>query len=125
MKRIERIILNSKTSATFEDKILPRIPVLSDLKEGQIVIRKLPQGLYVFTKYNNELLSSRLKKHNVEVLTNDIKSLTDSTGGAQDDVLAAISGSGDDADINNNFSELSSKVNSILVKLSEIVSKIN
>ena len=125
MKRTERIILNSKTSSTFEDKITSRAPILSDLKEGQMIIRSLPQGLYIFTKYNGVLYSSRLKKQNIEVLEQDIKNLIDSTGGTVDGSLAAISGSGDDADINNNFAELSSKVNSILSKLSEIISKIN
>tara|TARA_R100000458_G_C8278123_1_gene253972 strand:- start:3081 stop:3458 length:378 start_codon:yes stop_codon:yes gene_type:complete len=125
MKRTERLILNSKTSNTFEDKILSRSPVLSDLKEGQIIIRNLPQGLYLFTKYNNILYSARLKKQNVEVLSQNVKNITNNTGGTEDGVLAAISGSGADSDINNNFTELSSKINSILSKLSEIIGKIN
>lgn len=36
--------------------------------------------------------------------------LTDSTGGSTDGTLVAISGSGADADINNNFAELAVKV---------------
>lgn len=46
-----------------------------------------------------------------------IASLTDSTGGSTDGTLAAISGSGADSDINNNFAELNSKVDAILSAL--------
>lgn len=40
--------------------------------------------------------------------------LTDSTGGTADQTLAAISGSGADADINNNFAELADEVNKLV-----------
>lgn len=43
----------------------------------------------------------------------DIGALTDSTGGTADGTLAAISGSGADSDINNNFADLAAKVSSL------------
>jgi hypothetical protein len=46
-----------------------------------------------------------------------IASLTDSSGGTPDGTIAAVSGSGADADINNNFAELNAKVDSILTAL--------
>jgi len=42
-----------------------------------------------------------------------IGQLTDSTGGSADGTLVAISGSGEDADINNNFADLAAKVNAL------------
>lgn len=46
-----------------------------------------------------------------------IQSLTDSSGGTVDGTLAAVSGSGADAAINNNFAELATKVNELLSAL--------
>lgn len=43
-----------------------------------------------------------------------IASLTDSTGGTTDGTLAAISGTSADADLNNNFSELHTKLDAVL-----------
>lgn len=40
--------------------------------------------------------------------------LTDSTGGTANNTLAAVSGSGDDATINDNFADLGAKVNAII-----------
>ena len=124
MKRIERLILNSKASNTFGDKILTRAPEKSDLRDGQISIRKLPTGLYLFTKFNNSLYAARLNLQS-DVIIDNVNPLTDSSGGAIDGTVAAISGSGDDSDINNNFAELSGKINSILSKLTEILRKVN
>lgn len=47
-----------------------------------------------------------------------ITTLTDSSGGTANDTIAAISGSGADADINNNFADLAAKINAILAALS-------
>ena len=43
----------------------------------------------------------------------DMGALTDSTGGTADGTVQAVAGSGDDATINNNFSDLISKINSV------------
>jgi hypothetical protein len=43
----------------------------------------------------------------------DMGALTDSTGGAVDGTLVAISGTGDDANINNNYADLINRVNAI------------
>lgn len=43
--------------------------------------------------------------------------LTDSSGGTADGTVAAISGSGADSEINNNFAELTTKMNFILRQL--------
>lgn len=43
--------------------------------------------------------------------------LTDSTGGTANGTLVAISGSGADADINNNFADLAAKLNAVLALL--------
>ena len=43
-----------------------------------------------------------------------ISELTDSSGGSTDGTIAAISGSGADTDINNNFADITDKVNKIL-----------
>lgn len=45
--------------------------------------------------------------------------LTDNTGGAVNNTLVAISGSGDDANINNNFADLIDQVNQLRAMLSE------
>jgi len=46
-----------------------------------------------------------------------VTALTDSTGGTANDTLVAISGSGDDTNINNNFADLAAKVNAIRTAL--------
>lgn len=46
-----------------------------------------------------------------------VTALTDSTGGTANDTLVAISGTGDDADLNNNFADLAAKVNAIRTAL--------
>lgn len=51
--------------------------------------------------------------------TGAITSLTDNSGGTADDTIAAVSGSGDDATINNNFADLAAKVEEILDALRE------
>ena len=43
--------------------------------------------------------------------------LTNNTGGSYDGTLAAISGSGDDANINNNFTDLHTLLNEIRTAL--------
>jgi hypothetical protein len=43
--------------------------------------------------------------------------LTNSTGGTADGTLSAVSGTGDDADINNNFTELHTLLNAIRTAL--------
>ena len=43
-----------------------------------------------------------------------IPELTDSSGGTADGTIAAVSGSGADADINNNFADLAAKLNAVL-----------
>jgi len=43
--------------------------------------------------------------------------LTDSTGGTANQTLVAISGSGDDANINNNFADLVDEVNKLIADL--------
>lgn len=48
-----------------------------------------------------------------------IADLTDSSGGTADDTVAAVSGSGADVAINNNFADLTAKVNGILAALRE------
>lgn len=40
--------------------------------------------------------------------------LTDNTSGSTDETLAAVSGSGDDATINNNLAELNAKIDAII-----------
>lgn len=47
----------------------------------------------------------------------DIGALTDSTGGTVDNTVAAVSGSGDDATINNNFADLTDQVNQLRTTL--------
>ena len=43
-----------------------------------------------------------------------VADLTDNTGGTADDTVAAVSGTGDDATINNNLADLAAKVNELL-----------
>lgn len=43
-----------------------------------------------------------------------VADLTDSSGGTADGTIAAVSGSGADADINNNFAECAAKLAAIL-----------
>ena len=49
--------------------------------------------------------------------TSAVTDLTDSSGGTSDGTLAAISGSGDDANINNNFADLADKVNTLMAAM--------
>ena len=49
----------------------------------------------------------------VEDAASDVGSLTDSTGGTANTTLVAISGTGDDANINDNFADLVAHINSI------------
>lgn len=72
-----------------------------------------------FTEGNVELVLHEIneKLDVIGVQEGAIASLTDSTGGTTDGTLAAISGSGADADINNNLSELNDKLDEILVAL--------
>lgn len=49
-------------------------------------------------------------------LTNEA-ALTDNSGGTADDTIAAVSGSGADSTINNNFADLAAKVNALLTAL--------
>lgn len=46
--------------------------------------------------------------------------VTDSSGGTADGTIAAVSGSGADADVNNNFAECAAKINAILQVLRDI-----
>ena len=46
-----------------------------------------------------------------------VDQLTDSSGGTADLTVAAVSGSGADADINNNFAELTTQLNDLIQKL--------
>lgn len=49
--------------------------------------------------------------------TTSITQLTDSTGGTANNTLQAVSGSGADAAINNNFADIAAKLNAVLVAL--------
>lgn len=46
-----------------------------------------------------------------------VTSLTDNSGGTADNTVAAVSGSGADAAINNNFADLAAKVNTLIEAL--------
>lgn len=50
----------------------------------------------------------------------DVVALTDSSGGTPDDTIAAVSGSGADSDINNNFADVTAKVNAIRQELEDL-----
>lgn len=60
-------------------------------------------------------LSDRSGKAMIGSQQSKVASLTDSSGGTADDTIAAVSGSGADAAINNNFADLAAKVNALLV----------
>lgn len=47
----------------------------------------------------------------------DVDKLTDNSGGSTDDTIEAVSGSGADSAINNNFAELATKLNDLLSAL--------
>lgn len=44
----------------------------------------------------------------------DVDKLTDNSGGSTDDTIEAVSGSGADSAINNNFAELNAKIDELL-----------
>ncbi|MBI1296669.1 hypothetical protein GC175_17070 [bacterium] len=48
-----------------------------------------------------------------------IADLTDNSGGTADSTVAAVSGSGADATINNNFADLTAKINALIAALEE------
>jgi hypothetical protein len=52
---------------------------------------------------------------------NSAATLTDSSGGTAADTIVAISGSGDDADINNNFASLTEEVNALKAALDAVI----
>lgn len=55
----------------------------------------------------------------LELSTDAYAKLTDNTGGTAADALAAVSGSGDDATINNNLASVNAKLNEIFDLLDE------
>jgi len=50
----------------------------------------------------------------------DMVALTDSTGGTANDTVVAVAGTGDDATINDNFSDLTAKINTIRTTLRDL-----
>jgi len=48
------------------------------------------------------------------------QTLTDSTGGVASTTVVAIAGTGDDANINNNFADLIAQVNALIVDLTNV-----
>ncbi len=59
---------------------------------------------FIYDKNGNTVLSEQQA---------NVVSLTDNSGGTADDTVAAVSGSGDDTTINNNFADLAAKVNEL------------
>lgn len=58
------------------------------------------------------------RKHTLsEKFMLDVEELTDNSGGTADGTVEAVSGSGADPAINNNFAELSAKVNTLIDRL--------
>lgn len=51
--------------------------------------------------------------------------LTDSTGGTANTTLVAISGTGDDANVNNNFADLAAQVNALLTDITNVKQVLN
>lgn len=51
--------------------------------------------------------------------------LTDSTGGTANTTLVAISGTGDDANVNNNFADLAAQVNALLADVTNVKQVVN
>ena len=133
MNRDLRKLANTKRTSEGH-RIKEGYPSLSELREGQLITRHTSEGLSQFIRYHNEVYrvvftplttgkSPKVAAEEGALILDDISSLTDSSGGTADGTIAAISGSGDDADINNNFAELSNKVNLIISKLSEILTR--
>jgi len=63
-------------------------------------------------------------------LVNDVAAataaaLTDSTGGSANTTVAAVSGSGDDATINDNFADLTAQVNALITDLASARAQVN
>ena len=83
--------------------------VLFSIDDAGITTSTLTASQLVVTDANKKLAS--------QAPTTALGSLTDSTGGTPNNTLVAISGSGDDANINNNFADLVGKVNNILSRL--------
>ena len=135
MKRVERLLMNSKSFTTTDVKVRSSVPPATRIAEGQLIVCKSGRELLLVTRSGGKVYKipfyaiqaqysdTSLKNSTVGNILDDVAELTDSSGGTADGTVAAISGSGDDADINNNFAELSSKVNSILSKLTEILDK--
>lgn len=57
--------------------------------------------------------------------TVDASAATDNSGGTADGTIEAVSGSGADAAINNNFAELNAKVNEVRDDIATLAEKIN
>lgn len=51
--------------------------------------------------------------------------LTDSSGGSADATVAAISGSGADSDINNNFADVAAQINALITDVADIRTQLN
>ena len=122
MKRSLKTQLNTKSRSVNR---ISSVPIsVSELRDGETTTRYKYVKLIKYTTYAGSLyrLTYIDAKFDQDINDNIVK-LSDGTGGTASNSLAAISGSGDDSDINNNFADLASKLNEILSKLTEILSK--
>ena len=110
---MNRRIMTHLGSKTFQSNKIEKGPIsVNQLRDGETVHRYYNGQLIQYTRHAGRLF--RLLYIDVkfnEDINDNIETLTDSTGGTASDTLAAISGSGADSDINNNFADLSSKLN--------------
>ena len=122
MNRAERFLLGIKSTLS-QDEIFKGTPKIGSIAEGKTILALTQEGIKLFLRHNNKLYSMRFYKESP--IEDTVTSITDSSGGTTTDggTISAISGSGADAGINNNFAELSNKVNLIVSKLSEILTR--
>lgn len=122
MKRTLKTQLNSKSRSKSR---ISKSPIsVKDLRDGEITTRAHRGILTQYARFAGRLYRlTYVDAKFDEDIKDNITKLSDGTGGTANDALVAISGSGDDSDINNNFADLASKLNKILSKLTEILNK--
>lgn len=85
-----------------------------DFQDGELGIFEASQtDNRLILKWKGKYWSFLAVSTNAPVDGTSVTALTDSTGGTANNTLTAISGSGADAAINNNFADLASKVNEL------------
>lgn len=119
-RALDQIVkLIKKSGAVLTDSpTASEVKGLPDVSEGEIrVFNHSGEGKSIVLKSDGNVWNIRLSQQSSQ---QSMTALTDSSGGTAADEVVAISGSGADSDINNNFASIAEDINelrTILVNL--------